>query len=308
MSLDRPIFIVGTGRCGSTNFHRIFTHHPQVTFLSGLCLLYPDRPAYNRWAMRLLDVPVVNRFARKKFQPAEHWPFWERYLRGFSMPCREMLATDVRPNEVSRITHALEQMITPRRRRLVVKLTGWPRIGFLARIFPGALFVHMVRDGRAVVNSLLNVDFWQGWGGPAQLGLELSEAERDEWDNSGRSFPVLAAIQWKRWTDAYETAKLQVPAEQFFEIKYEEFIDDPLATFGDVLEFCGLQSSPEFNRYIRQCNVRSEDDKWRRQLTSNQQRQLNESLKRHLARFGYEEPFVHNADAYRGIVSPPGHF
>jgi hypothetical protein len=84
MSLDRPIFIVGTGRCGSTIMHRIFTHHPRVTFLSGLCLLYPDQPKYNGWAMQLMDVPLLRRHARKRFRPAEHWPFRDHYVRGFN--------------------------------------------------------------------------------------------------------------------------------------------------------------------------------------------------------------------------------
>ena len=306
MQLDRPIFIVGTGRCGSTIFHRIFTHHPEVSFLSGLCLLYPDRPACNRWAMRAIDAPLVGRYARKKFRPAEHWPFWDHYVRGFSAPCRDLLASDVRPNEPPRITRVLEQMLTPGRRRLLVKLTGWPRIGFLARMFPGALFVHMLRDGRAVANSLVNVDFWKGWGGPAALGLEpLSEAERDEWQRSGQSFVVLAAIQWKRWMDAYETAKRHIPAEQYLEIKYEDLAADPLATFGEVLEFCGLRPSLKFDGLVRQFQVRSENEKWRQQLTEQQQRQLHDSLRSHLVRYGYERASRYDAAEEQRSLSAP---
>jgi hypothetical protein len=296
MTLDRPVFIVGTGRCGSTIFHKIFTHHPQVTFLSGLCLLYPNEPAYNRWAMRLMDVPLVGRYARKKFRPAEHWPFWDNYVRGFSFPCRDLLESDVRLCEVEPITRVLEQMLTPRRRRLLVKLTGWPRMGFLKRMFPGALFIHMVRDGRAVVNSLLNVDFWQGWGGPARLGLEpLSETERDEWELSGRSFVVLAAIQWKRWMDAYDAAKQELPAGCYLETTYESFTADPGGAFLDILKFCGMEQSAEFERRVRQFRVRSENDKWRQQLTAKQQQELTTSLQAHLERYGYELPSIRSA-------------
>lgn len=305
MSLDRPIFIVGSGRCGSTIFHKIFTHHPELAFLSGLCLLYPDRPAYNRRAMQLLDAPLVHRYARKKFQPAEHWPFWDHYIRGFSFPCRDLLASDVRPNEIGRITRAFEQMLTPRRRRLLVKLTGWPRIGFLARMFPGALFVHMVRDGRAVANSLLNVDFWQGWGGPARLGLELGDEERDEWRHSGYSFVVLAAIQWKRWMNAYEAARSQIPPRQYLEIKYEDFAANPSATFGEVLEFCHLRPSMQFERRLQQFNVRSENEKWRQQLTAEQQQQLNDSLQITLTRYEYVKPLdCATVEGRRAMRSP----
>lgn len=298
MSLDRPIFIVGTGRCGSTIFHRIFTHHPQVCFLSGLCLLYPRQPSYNRWGMRLMDVPLVRRYARKKFRPAEHWPFWDLYLRGFSSPCRDLLAEDVRPNEVGPITGVFEAMLTRRRRRLLAKLTGWPRTGYLQAMFPSARFVHMIRDGRAVVNSLLNVDFWQGWAGPAQCGLgELTEVERDEWERSDRSFVVMAAIQWKRWMDAYEVAKRLLPQAQYLEVKYEDFAADPHGTFNDVLAFCGLDATPKFADCIRQFAVRSENDKWKTQLSAQQQRLLTESLRDHLVRYGYEESTRSPAEA-----------
>jgi len=306
MKLDRPIFVVGTGRCGSTIFHEIFTHHPEVAFLSGLCLLYPNRPTYNRWAMQLMDAPLVHRYARKKFRPAEHWPFWDHYVRGFSFPCRDLFAADVRPNEAERIARAFQQMLTARRRRLLVKLSGWPRIGFVAKIFPDARFVHVVRDGRAVANSLLNVDFWKGWGGPGQLGLEpLSGEEREEWLSSNQSFAVLAAIQWKRWMDAFEAAKRHISPEQYFEIKYEDFTADPVATFDEVLEFCGLKSSPRFDRRIRRFNVRSRNDKWRSHLTAEQQRHLNDSLQRHLERYAYESRIQYNAPTDRNAIAGP---
>ncbi|HVX15429.1 MAG TPA: sulfotransferase [Pirellulales bacterium] len=289
MRLDRPIFLVGTGRCGSTIVHKIFTYHPEVSFLSGLCLLYPDQPKYNRWAMQLMDVPLVRNYARKKFQPAEHWPFWDRYVRGFSFPCRDLVADDVRPIETAHMTGVLQQMLTARRQRLLAKLTGWPRIGFLQRMFPGAHFIHVVRDGRAVVNSLLNVDFWRGWGGPALLGLgELTVGEQAEWDRSEHSFVVLAAIQWKRWMDAFEAAKQEVPPAQYLEIRYEDFTADPAGTFNQVLAFCGLSSPAEFFARVRQFRVKSENNKWREQLTAAQQQQLEESLHEHLLRYGYD--------------------
>lgn len=290
MPLDRPIFIVGTGRCGSTILHQMFSCHPQIAFLSGLCLLHPDRPEYNRRAMRLLDAPLVGRQARKCFQPAEHWPFWDFHVRGFSAPCRDLLASDVRPIERDRITRAFEQMLTRRRRRLLVKLTGWPRMAFLAEMFPGAVFIHMVRDGRAVVNSLLNVEFWQGWRGPAHIGLDpLSDEEQEEWRRSGRSFVVLAAIQWKRWMDAFEAAKSHIAPQRYLEIKYEDFTADPLGTFDDILTFCDLPQSAQFNRRLRRFDVRTDNAKWRRQLTLEQQQQLSESLRDRLERYGCED-------------------
>jgi hypothetical protein len=289
MPLDRPIFIVGSGRCGSTIFHKIFTYHPRVTFLSGLCKRWPDKPQRNRLAMRLMDVPLLRRWARKKFQPAEHWDFWETHVKGFSRPCRDLTDEDVRPHVQRRITKVLEQMLTPRRDRLLVKLTGWPRMRFLSEVFPDARFIHMIRDGRAVSHSLLDVPFWRGWEGPAVAGFgELSPAYQEEWERSGRSFLVLAAIQWKILMECFEEVKQDFDPARFLEVRYEDFAADPAGSFTKVLDFCGLDYPASFRDRIGQFTVESANYKWKEQLTPRQQELLRESLAGHLRRYGYE--------------------
>jgi hypothetical protein len=289
MRLEKPIFIVGTGRCGSTIFHQIFAHHPQVAFLSGLCERYPGKPRYNRWAMQVLDMPVVRKWARRKFRPAEHWGFWEHYIRGFSEPCRDLLESDVRPKDKIRIVAALEQMLVPKRNRMLIKLTGWPRTGYLAKIFPDAVFVHMVRDGRAVANSLMDTNFWRGWHGPEQWRWgEMSEEQRDEWEKSGRSFVVLAGIQWKIIMDAFEAAKKELKPSQYLEIKYEDFAAETNAAFGKILNFCQLEYPPEFKKAIAGFQVESANFKWKEQLTTLQRDLLEECLHEHLVRYDYE--------------------
>jgi hypothetical protein len=238
--------------------------------------------------MRLMDMPLVRHWARRKFRPAEHWGFWDHYSRGFSVPFRDLLAGDVRPNEKRKVQKVLAQMLTPRHSRLLVKLTGWPRTGFLSEIFPDALFIHMVRDGRAVTNSLLNVDFWQGWSGPEhwQWG-PLSAEQEAEWEASGRSFVVLAALQWKICMDAYEKVRERLPSNQYYEIKYEDFASDPVGRFGDILEFCQLDYPEQFRRDLGRFKVESANYKWKEYLTEHQQALLENTLRDSLARWGY---------------------
>ncbi len=92
-----------------------------------------------------------------------------------------------------------------KRNRLLVKITGWPRLGYLHEIFPDAKFIHVVRDGRAVVNSLINVDWWDGWKGPQNWRWgDLDLSQTDEWEKYGKSFVVLAGIQLKIIMNALE--------------------------------------------------------------------------------------------------------
>jgi hypothetical protein len=302
-SIKEPIFILGSGRCGSTIFQEIFTHHPGVTFLSGLTKLYPDHPEYNRWAMRLMDVPLVGKYARKRFRPAEHWEFWDHYLRGFSECYRDLLADDVRPNEVRPITKVLEQMLTPKRDRLMIKLSGWPRARYLAKIFPDARFIHLIRDGRAVVNSLLNVDFWTGWKGPYrwQHG-ELTPAQREEWEHHGQSFVALAAIEWRVLMESFEDTEREISPSQFLTIRYEDLTADPQTTFGTVLDFCGLDYPERFRRAISRFDLRDTGYKWRSQLTPQQQKILHECLAESLVRYGYSQDGKENGETSKVLI------
>ena len=48
---------------------------------------------------------------------------------------------------------AAQTCVSARRPRLLCKITGWPRIGFLHAVFPKREFINVIRDGRAVASS-----------------------------------------------------------------------------------------------------------------------------------------------------------
>ena len=89
---------------------------------------------------------------------------------GFSEPCRDLVRTDVTTRVKRQVRAAMGMMLTHKRNRLLLKITGWPRLGFLNEMLEDAKFIHLVRDGRAVASSL-HVDFWRGWYGPGGAGL-----------------------------------------------------------------------------------------------------------------------------------------
>src|SRR5688572_27372162 len=93
----RPIFVVGTGRSGSTVFFEMFAKHPHVAWLSSLAHGFPDRPELNKRLMQLRGSPIIDRLMGKHFGPSEAYPFWERNCPGFSNPYRDLVANDVTP-------------------------------------------------------------------------------------------------------------------------------------------------------------------------------------------------------------------
>lgn len=280
MNIVKPVFIVGNGRSGSTIFHRVFAEHPEVAWLSSrLCNRFPQRPVVNRWLMGAIDQPLYGRFLRRRFQTGEGYAFWEYYCKGFSEPCRDLVAEDVTTKVKRTVPKALAQILTTKRHRLLLKITGWPRIGFLQEIFPDARFIHIRRDPRAVVNSLLDIDWWAGWRGPQGWRAgELTPAQRALWEESGRSFVALAALEVQILEAAMTQAKQSVPPVQLMEIDYESFCLDPVGVMQEVVGFCDLPWSTHFAMAIGQHRVESSNYKWREDLTSAQQAIMNKVL------------------------------
>lgn len=293
MEVKQPIFIVGTGRCGSTIFQQIMCEHPDLAWLSALGDLTPGKYAWNGRLMKAVDWPLVGPVLRrqKPFRPWEPYRVLEHCAPGFAEPCRDLTAMDVTEPVKKRTHQILSQIPTKKRDRLLVKITGWPRIGFLQEIFPDAKFVHILRDGRAVVNSLLNVNWWSGWRGPQNWRWgDLTPAQQEKWEQHQRSFVALAAIEWNILMDSMETAKQQVSPESFLEIKYEQLCADPMRCFQEITSFCELDFTDSFANAIQKHSLRNSNAKWQKDLTFDQQAILHDVMGPYLTRYEYEIP------------------
>lgn len=287
-TLNTPIFIIGTGRCGSTIFHRMMAKHRRVAWLTRYTATAPAQLRRSRRAMAALDSPLPGRLVRKLVYPVEAYSFWDRYCSGFSAPCRDLLADDVTPPVKARLQKVLPQLLTANRQRLLVKITGWPRVGFLKEIFPNAKFIHVIRDGRAVVNSLLAVPWWSGWRGPSNWRWgDLTPAQRETWERHGRSFAALAAIEWEILMTAHAQARQAIPAADYMEIRYEDLCAAPQEITRRAVEFCDLPWTNGFETALGGFSLKNTNYKWQSDLTPAQQDILNACLADSLRRYGY---------------------
>jgi hypothetical protein len=291
MKVVKPIFIVGTGRCGSTAFHRTLAVHPQLMWLSGFAEEFPFRPKWNRWAVTAVGNRILRRIFRKRIKPGENYGFWYKHAYGFAEPGRDLVRADVTPRVKKQMHAALEPMLTPKRSRLLIKLTGWSRIGFLDEVFPDARFIHIVRDGRAVASSLLHITEWQwrGWYGPYSWRYgPLSPEDQATWEASGRSYVALAGIQWKTHSRAIETARAALDPGRYLQVRYEDFCEQPLETCRQVLDFAELESPSGFIRDVEGTTIRDMTQRWRKDLSPGQQALLTNVLREDLLRYGYD--------------------
>ena len=91
----------------------------------------------------------------------------------------------------------------------------------LATIFPEARFVHVIRDGRDVAVSL----------------LELSHPEHPR--TVGR-----AAHQWASWVHAGQAAGARLGPQRYLEVRYEALVARPEAVVRPICEFIDLDFHP----------------------------------------------------------------
>jgi len=286
--IDRPIFINGLGRSGTTIIHTLLSTHPNVNWMSLLSGKYPRRPYLNRWLMHAIDVPLVNIYLKHRFVPLENYSFWDQHYRGFFNPCRDLFASDADPYTTKSLRKAFSQLLTAKRNRLLIKITGVPRISYLHALFPDAKFVHVTRDGRAVANSRMRTPFWTGWDGLNLWAGEMPAHYRQEWKRHGYSFVALAGIEWKTHLDQMAECRRSYPHINVLEVKYESFCANPVQQIREIANYCELEWDAGFEAHLKRQYVESENNKWRTDLTEEQQHILQDVLAVQLVEQGYD--------------------
>lgn len=287
------LFVLGTGRCGSTLAHEVIARHPEVGFLSNI----EDRSRWLEWTGRWSGAAyrhVPDRLTEKgrvRYAPSEGYRILARKVSPMLCdPSRDLVAADATPWLAARLHELFDGHAEREARPLFShKFTGWPRTGFLEAVFPGSRYVHVVRDGRAVANSWLQMPWYDGHRGPDHwLFGPIPPVYREEWEASGRSFVLLAGIAWKMLIDAYGEARRALPGAQWLEVRYEDLVADPGGTFEEILEFAGLTRDGRFDRALARHEFRTaRSDAFRRDLGADGLAVLDRSLGDHLGRLGY---------------------
>ena len=127
-------------------------------------------------------------------------------------------------------------------------------VPYLASLFPDAVFVFIKRSPGDNLNSLIEgwrkPDEFATWSNdlPATVAVENGQLHQwcfflaDGWrDYVNAPVEDVAAFQYVAINQAILDAKAHVPAGQWVEVCYEDFLRGPVATFRQVFEGCGLR-------------------------------------------------------------------
>jgi hypothetical protein len=271
----RFLFVLGTGRCGSTLLAEILASHPDIGWISSL----PTPLA--RVSRRLGLDP----------RPSEAYDLLGKQVSPMLVdPFRDLTANDAAPWLERRLQQFFGAHAKADGRPVFMhKFTGWPRARLLATVFPEAKFVHVFRDGRSVANSYLQVRWWQGYrGAPGWTFGHLSEEERQGWEASHYSWVYLAGLEWKRLMTAFEEAREEIASERWLDLRYEDLVARPAEETTAVLRFAGLAPWAGLESRLSALKVsEGRKDAYRDELRPEDIAQLDDVLAPTLEQWGY---------------------
>jgi len=167
------------------------------------------------------------------------------------------------------------------------------RVGFLNAIYPEAKFIHLIRDGRAVVESSMRM-----WTSPAEPGYLLKKLRYFPWSNyryaiwylsnmikgklrSNRSLQVwgprykgidqdllklpleqVCARQWRRCVETSRDQLKEISPDRVFEVRYEDLVKDS-SVLESICQFMGIDDiSVVIDSYKLQASI-GNVDKWK---------------------------------------------
>jgi hypothetical protein len=217
--------VIGCGRSGTTLTRALLNAHPQMAI--------PDESYFPVWLGRnRAKYERPNGFAVAQFTDDvlvhhgfAHWGLDPERVRDGLRDARPATFADA-----VRTCYAL-----------YAEAHGKPRYGdktpifvlhvpMLAAMFPEAVFIHLVRDGRDVVLSRV----------AASWGSERLDHE---------------ALQWKSHVEQGRAAGAALGPERYLEVRYDELLDDTERVAQRLCEFTRLPFDPVMLRYYEQADA-----------------------------------------------------
>jgi len=236
MKIEKSIFIVGVPRSGTTLLYRLLAQHSDLAWFSKKDENKFLTPEFIKKSEKLEKIKRNILESKKNVSKKQD-------TEGISIPAELSFVYDeVFPGKwdfkVSK--HNLEILkneifdllkLNENKRYLNKVPTNSIRIYKINEIFPNSKFIHIVRDPRVVVNSMLTraqkagLDYFG-------IPLKNKMGENDAVENH--------SLQWKQVVEEIINTSKKLGNNQFFQIKYEELTEKPDFWLEKITTFCEL--------------------------------------------------------------------
>ncbi|HET7203586.1 MAG TPA: sulfotransferase [Steroidobacteraceae bacterium] len=290
-------FLVGAGRSGTTLLYKLLCLHPQVAYISN----YENRLGWfpeglatgavsrrldaklHAWFNRGGNAYFIDRPWLKKLFPTPNEG--ESVFRASGVPLFPQPGDLPDRATAERLRKRFERMRTRAHAAVFLskRTANNRRIPYLSAIFPAARYVHLVRDGREVTQSLSTVEWWDGhtvwWDGRTPVEME----------RSGESRLAICARNWVRELEELRAQLQAVPAGHLLELRFEELLREPIAQLERVVRFLGLEFTPQYRAAIASLQLRPVRARWGSEWDDRQLECVLREARPMLRQLGYTE-------------------
>ncbi len=248
--VERPIFVTGLPRTGTTALHRLLGADPSHQGIQMWLAEFPQpRPPRDTWQ----DNPV---FARLNAQFEQHHVENPEFMGLHFMSadeveeCWQLLRQSLHAVAYETLAHLptyaqwlSKEDWTPayRRYRKNLQLIGLNDIGkrwilknpshlhaldALMATFPDALVVQCHRSAETIMGSMCS----------------LAEAATEGWSNAyvGATIGADSLDTWARGLERFNAVRAKHNPAQFYDVDYFEFVGDPIGTVEEIYKYFGL--------------------------------------------------------------------
>jgi hypothetical protein len=296
---DKVVFLLGSGRSGTTLLYKLLAAHPAVGYLSNYQSRFPATPGLalmHRIPQRSLALKRKAWFGGQGnayFEGRRSWSqFWvpapaeaESVFACAGIPPTP--APDFVLEEPGRgkLRGIFETVLHQGGGEVVLckRTANNRRVAVLRQVFPRCKFIHLVRDGRSVADSLVRVGWW------ADHQLFWAGKTPREHKAEGANELHIAARNWVEGMHQIERGLQQIEADGKYTLRYEQLLADPHGELRKLLKFMGVQAyaDPEFEAFITSLSIKPVEASWRRKWSAADCETVTALQRDTLARWGY---------------------
>jgi hypothetical protein len=265
--IERPIFVTGLPRTGTTALHRLLTADPMH---QGLELWLTDvpqpRPPRQTWEQNPVFAGIQEGYrrhhlARPEFmglhymsadQVEECWQLLRQSMRSISYECLAHLPT------YSDWLRTQDWISAYRRHRRNLQLIGLPdaerrwvlknpshlfALDALLEVYPDALIIQTHREPRTAIASVcsLSAEASRGW----STTFHGEVVGRDQLE------------LWARGLEQFVAARARHDPARFVDVNYEDFVADPIGTAESIYTRFGLPLTPAARAAMQELHAES---------------------------------------------------
>lgn len=228
--IEKPTFIIGTGRSGTTILGTALSHHSKITYLNEprhiWIQFYPITDIWSKKAMErggkmALSANEIDPIKSKKLRKA----FYLKTLKNFSPYLVEKLPINCF------------------------------RLHFIKSIFPDAQFIYLKRNGLEVAKSIQKKSENGAWFGKNDykwqqlVDFAQSQESTKNIPDYCSSYHEKGLLEWRLGNEAVVSFLKTSSKDNYIEISYDQLVDNPKETIEEIFTFMGLDFEKKIEEF-----------------------------------------------------------